>query len=452
MRMMIDMKIMAKTDLEVAKAISVTVHENYTDALDFIETKPDYSLLKFRKIIEEICTITARAKNIRLTSECRGLASEIDYLFKSKAISYELKNNLHNVRMNCNHGVHVGLMNNNGGKECCQKQHDIFLDKAAKVRQLTLTVFKELYQANNNESELVVTLVPVGKHQLKEFIFDATIKFDEKSKFKAGLLCESLHDTLLRESPLLVPHTISVQGDFLVKQALAFYDAAVMISADVDHNYKRLRLHNPDITYEEIICNHGKLEYLYNYGTLAVKMDLSKDLVKTGASYLRASAERGYAESEAFYGGYLYEVEKSYDRSFEFLTKAADKAVAFSYRLLSSYYCDGEATEKNDSLALSYIQKAINAGCADSKSDLAYAYLEGTYVEKDVEKARVLIDEARAEGSWHAESVYLHKFSGMQEKFIERGMEFAEELRKNVNVLKRKQNIRKLKRIPGVRK
>ena len=57
-----------KTDLDFAYQFTKAIHEDYQTAIEFLNDNPDYALLKFRKITEELCVLIGKKMEIEFSS------------------------------------------------------------------------------------------------------------------------------------------------------------------------------------------------------------------------------------------------------------------------------------------------------------------------------------------------------------------------------------------------
>ena len=94
------------TDIEFCKEFSESISLDYKTSLEFITVNPDYSLLKFREVISSLCIKIAESQSIDLYTE--KLFDWINILFEKGTIHKQFKDNLHEVRVLCNAGIHKG--------------------------------------------------------------------------------------------------------------------------------------------------------------------------------------------------------------------------------------------------------------------------------------------------------------------------------------------------------
>src|SRR5690606_7417325 len=127
-------------DIDLCLALDNEIYEYYVTALEFISSSPDYSLLKFRKIIDSVITLFSERSNIIFDSE--KLVDRIKDLHESQIINSALKNNLHEVRKLGNSGVHTSSDAERGHQEF---RKNILIENARTARKLTVSILEDLY-------------------------------------------------------------------------------------------------------------------------------------------------------------------------------------------------------------------------------------------------------------------------------------------------------------------
>jgi hypothetical protein len=217
-------------DVELSKKLSFAIYENYRIALEFIETNPDYSLLKFRNIIESVLGVIADKRNLDTELKGKDLSDSIDYLFNEKHIYESLKDNLHDSRKLCNDGVHNGSNFNN--KEEFYKAKDGLTKKAKIARKILVKMFKDVYFVMDKNEPMAIEPVDIGHN--REIIYNALISTDYKGKLKAGIACEAMFREQFYSSEASVSNDVAYNFDELKKITLAFYEAAYRKSVQVD--------------------------------------------------------------------------------------------------------------------------------------------------------------------------------------------------------------------------
>ncbi|MGB1110642.1 MAG: DUF4145 domain-containing protein, partial [Gammaproteobacteria bacterium] len=131
------------TDIELAKAISLNVREAYAIAIEFINSNPDYSLVKFREIVSEVIGLVAQKHEITFNQET--LADRIRVLAESRLLSYPLKQALHEVRKLGNSGAH-GEGNFEGAKEFQENRKRKLIEDAHRARTQIVSILEDVHQ------------------------------------------------------------------------------------------------------------------------------------------------------------------------------------------------------------------------------------------------------------------------------------------------------------------
>lgn len=388
------------TDIELSQKISPAIAETYTSAIQFIKTLPDYALLLFRAVLSDLCE-NIIAKNIDTVKKPNTLEKMIDLLFIQQIIDQNFKDLLHKIRKLGNRGVHRDYKIIEDDEKFIESIKNKLLEDAYETRQLLVEAFK----IHQDIPSIDITFLDFNEQEYKQTIFDAMISPSSKAKLRAGLLCELLAEDESRKS-LYVQQESLFHIQNLYQHAVAFYNACFKISANVE---QKLRRFDPRIK-EDIILEDCDLEPLYRYSKiLCHKLD-GTEQVELGLKYLKIASERKYPEATAFYAAYLYEVEKDYAKSFEYLSQSYVQEVPLAHRLLCYYYSDEIANSINHELALRHIQIAIDLGCSDALFELGKAYHIGSFVKKNDALAEEFLLKAINRGNFEAKKYYFFDF------------------------------------------
>ena len=413
---------MKTTDVELSKAISSEVHEFYETALQFIQTNPDHSLVKFRHIAEAVVCKVAEKNDLKFKSD--NLKERIDFLFKCQLISESLTSNLHIVRAFGNSGAHK-TPRFEGEAEFYESRKSALVASAHDARNTVVSILVEIYSIINNDStEISIELAPAGHQVYREILYDACVEESPKIKLKAGITCETILIEQNFHAPIVVSSNFAAHISNLKVTALGFYDASCTISANID-DYSRS--HGYSQEPEDIICQKADVEALFKYANLALTDEPDTLLKEKGMRRLKASADRKYSPAEALYGLLLYDDEK-YDYALQYLGAAAKKDEALSLRYLFYVHTDGKACPVNINKALEYLNRAIELGCPDSLATLGEAYHKGVLVAKDDEKARELLERSIEKGSAYGKNYYTVKFNDLPGKIANTMKEIGEAL------------------------
>ena len=120
---------------------------------------------------------------------------------------------------------------------------------------------------------------------------------------------------------------------------------------------------------------------------LASSQTLEKE---TGVSYLKASADKGYAQAQRMYGAYILhgKFEKGdQNQHAKYYKMAADQGDAFAMARYGELLSDGDGVEMNPEEAMKYFKKAAEAGNGRAMYALGLMYEIGDGCEPDANKA-----------------------------------------------------------------
>ncbi|UUO25379.1 hypothetical protein FGD67_20790 [Colwellia sp. M166] len=82
-----------KTDLDFTNQFTGVIYQDYQTAIEFLNDNPDYSLLKFGKIIEELCVLIAGKTAFGFS--INNLYDRIEALNDSGVINRNIKHIFH---------------------------------------------------------------------------------------------------------------------------------------------------------------------------------------------------------------------------------------------------------------------------------------------------------------------------------------------------------------------
>ena len=85
------------TDIDLSRQFGDSINENYVTALEFLSLNSDYSLMKFRLIIEDVAVLIAHENDVSLQSNT--LFEQIKELYHLQLIEEPLKDTFHELRM-----------------------------------------------------------------------------------------------------------------------------------------------------------------------------------------------------------------------------------------------------------------------------------------------------------------------------------------------------------------
>lgn len=405
-----------KTDIELAKLFSEEIYENYNTALEFLRENPDYSLLKFRKIIEGLCALIADKFVVEFSSD--SLFEQINALERSEVISRNTKNLFHDLRILCNNGVHGNnVSSTNDDITFIEEVKSLCIKKAESARKLIVELYEDIYLLlGYGKSISKVELVDYSLYEFKQLIFDATVSLSYQAKLKAGIAYETIAQQATIGMPLVVENSFQLHHHGLLKLAASHYESAYKLSFEASH-YRS----TPEKLYQ--YCD---AESLFRSAKIAASGLINEVTEKEAFKYIKIAADRGYNEAVAFYGAYLFD-EARYDESKEYLNKALKVDSAMANRYLFYIYSEIELDIK---LAMEHLEKAIELGCSDSIGELGILYHKGFIVDKDIEKAETLLLEAIGKGSYVAKRYHIVEFNDLVGQMQKGAQDFLAEFDK----------------------
>ena len=398
------------TDIELSQKVSPTIAETYMSAINFIKILPDYALLLFRTVLEDLCD-NVIAKNAGTpVRKLNTLDKTIDLLFNEQVIDENFKDVLHKIRKLGNRGVHRDYKVIKDNEKFIKSIKNHLSEDAIETRQLLVEAFK-LHQ---NMPSIDIAFSEIHEQEYKQTLFDAMISPSGQTKLRAGLLCELLAEDESKKS-LYTRQESLFHIQSLYQHALAFYNASFKISADVEQKRRKLDPRNKaDIILED--CN---LEPLYRYSKILCQKSDGSEQEEVGLKYLKIASDRKHPAATAFYAEYLYKVKKDYGQAFEYLNKPYVQEDPLTHRILCYYYSDEMVNSINHELALGHIQIAIDLGCPDALFDLGKAYHVGSFVKQDDMLAEEFLQKAIKRGNFEAKKYYFFNFKQNRQALAE---------------------------------
>jgi len=405
-----------KTDVDFANQVSVVIDEDYRTAIELLNDNPDYSLLKFRKITEELCVLIADKTAFEFSTN--SLFDRIEALDDSRIINRNTKHIFHELRIICNDGVHNNKDSQvNDDTTFIQETKNKCLEKSKTARKHIIELFEDIYLLLKLGRKLPkISHVNSSDYGIKQIIFDAAVNPSYLSKLKAGIAYETIAEQATVGMPLVVENSFKLHHDGLLKLAASHYESAFKLSFE-----KSIYSSSPEKLYQ--YCD---AESLFRSAKIAASGLVNGVTGEEAFKYIKIAADRGYNEAIAYYGAYLYDEER-YDESKEYLNKAMKVDSAMGNRYLFYIYSEVDFDPK---LAMEHLEKAIELGCSDSIGELGALYHKGFIVEKDIDKAEVLLLDGISKGSYFAKRYHLVEFNDLVGQIQEKAKGFALDLEK----------------------
>ncbi|MEZ9595508.1 DUF4145 domain-containing protein [Shewanella sp. 10N.261.52.F9] len=401
------------TDLQLAKSLSLEIFNEYSIALEFIYSNPDYTLLKFRETISSTVHALEDFHLVPENSNC-SLMNRIIRLEAEHFIDENLASHLHSVRKLGNRGAHTNERGE-GGSESFAKRKLELSQLAVEARVLTINVMKQALATINQVAVIDdVKLVDVGVQDQRELVFNALRSQCTKMKLLAGIATETELDEQCASISLLIPNDKAAHLQGIANIALSFYESSYSCSAPVD-DFMHLYPHDGRSIkeLEKSLCD---LEPLYRYGALAITDGFPEDISQKGILCLEAAAKRGYGPAEALYGSLLFEQEE-YEQAFKYLSQAVARDDTTALCTMFYYYTTGKACLVDRDKAHFYIMRAIEQDCPVAMAHLGIAYYEGKGGEQDLGLAKFYLTKASDFGNLLAKRYLLVLFTDITEQF-----------------------------------
>jgi TPR repeat protein len=431
-----------KSDLDLSESFGEYIYDSYKTAVEFIKIHPDYSLLKFREVLAGL--VSASAKKFKVEMPTQKLYDQINYLYECQIISRPLKDNLHEVRLLGNRGVHAEVSNKLDSQFLEKRKIDL-IEVAGRARKSMISVFEDLFLLLNPDNSLSkISYSEVKSQEYKDIVFGALLSENKKEKLQAGIILEKLAVESPPEQVAIVSKAFSYHHESLYKISAAFYESAYKISADIDGKIRSLMLSGEIKNLEAFTQNHGDLEPLFRFSVLMSEGHLGDERIASGYELMEVAANREYAPAQAHYGASLY-LESNYEDSKKYLLEAEKQDDPLALRFLFKYFSEGEACQADCERAVEYLERGIKIGCPDCLSELGKAYHKGLGVPKNDEKAESILQDAIEAGSIAAKIYYTVEFNDLAGKMADYFFEIGQQLQKATKASKRQPKTSRIK-------
>jgi TPR repeat protein len=398
-----------KTDLNFAEKFTNNIAEDYQTAIEFLNDNPDYALLKFRKVIEQLCVFIAIRRDIEFTNNV--LFDRINFLNDVNLINRNTKDLFHEVRDLTNFGVHYTQKpNKDDDATFILETKKKCLENARLARKQVIELFKDVFLLIRLGNTIPkITNIDYSDYGFKQIIYEGATSASYLAKLKAGIAYHAIAKQIPTGKHLFLEPSQLLRYNCLMKLAAINYESSMELSFGESR-------YNSDPSKIHLYCD---VEALFRYSTTAESGALGKEKEIEGIKLLKMAADRGYNEAIADYGAYLYD-EKRYKEAKEYLNNAIKVDSPIAYRVLFHYYSEVEVDE---TLAMEHLNRAIELGCADSIGDLGILHHKGFIVEKDnVEAERLLLD-AIDKGSYSAKRYHFVEFNDLVGQLQNKGQD-----------------------------
>ena len=383
-----------------------TILDDYQHALDFISEQPDFSLLKFRKIIESLCDIIIKHKRIEIIKGL-SLQEKIDELDQQQMLFQgNSKRTLHQARMLCNFGVHSPKNQTqcNTSEEVQKAKETIEKEKLGKektkakeARELIIQIFEDTYLVLNKDKKIPkLSRAPTGKQTYKELLFKVTTpSCSDKELLEAGNIYETLSKKYPFPDSRLEQDYYPLKQNFLYNLAANCYKTSYKMSVDM----YEFKYYKGQINQDDHILQKCQLEPLFKYASLASKGLLGESYKEEGWRLMKKTIERKYIKALVPYGKHCCDKQPDSLEAKQYFIMATEHDEPLAYSELSRYYKTNNIN-KDEILAL--LEKGRKLDDSDSIYQLGLMYQKGYIVEKNKEKSEELFREAEDSGSLEA--------------------------------------------------
>lgn len=379
------------TDMDVCESFpaSYQVKETYSTALEFINSKHDFSLLKFRQLSESLVSILI--DKYKLTSEVNGLSlyDKIRKLENYDCICSVMSSHLHKIRTATNRGVHFtplkkAQIEGLPVELVLNKREELFSVRDLSAN-LLLFVYCEI--TDINKDYIMYELVEVPQFDVKEIIYQATFSTCFKTKLHAALHLESIYDDYVLRSKSNIVNYIHEEWCYkgnLAKTIENIYKSAVFMSTQ-----------NSPLFEEDydVIFEGANEECLYYYAKFLYRFyNEDSPMPEHGYSIcemLELAIDRGQLNAMVELGK-IYLDKKDLKVGLSLLNKARDMGSLDATVELGWFYLDKDIRKSE-----SYLKLAIDNGSVESKFFLGVLMLKN---RTRVDEACRLIGQSAEEG------------------------------------------------------
>jgi TPR repeat protein len=408
-------------DLLFAKRFGVQIGEDYSHAIEVMTVFPEYALLKYRQVFEQLCAKLCSQYQIQI-EHFDTLHLQIKELGYQGGIDERLVKLFHELRKLTNSAVHKSsLMNDDLGfsqdsefqqqsSQADANRKSQLLKDAELGRQLLLEVMtacgKEFRCLAKNE---ILVQAKLESLELNTLILKALNSNRAHDKFMGGKAIEKMLTDQQGESESFIESDVETSHrKSQLKIALSLYKAAIDIDAELDALPTSVWAESNKAV--QLRFSRSRIEYLFHFADIAINEDLDLGVEEHGLAALQIAANKQFVPAMALLGAKLYN-EDQFSQAYELLETAAKSNSIIALRFLYHYYSDGKACDKDPDLAKHHIEKACELGCTQSMIDISTDYFNGNTFFKDIDKAEKWMNLAREKGDVRAKFAYEAFFS-----------------------------------------
>lgn len=408
-------------DLIFAKRFGLQIGEGYSHAIEVMTVFPEYALLKYRQVFEQLCSKLCSQYQIQI-EHFDTLYLQIKELGYQGGIDERLVKLFHELRQLTNSAVHKSLSMNDDFKFSQDPEFKQQLSQADADRKLQLLndaelgrhLLLEVMAACGKEFKCLaknetLVLAKLESLELNTLILKALNSNTPHDKFMGGKAIEKMLAEQHGESESFIENDVETSHrKSQLKIALSLYKAAIDIDAELDELPTSVWAESNKAA--QLRFSRSRVEYLFHFADIAVNEDLDLNIEEQGLAALQIAAKKQFVPAMALLGAKLY-MENQFSQAYELLSAAAASDSIIALRFLYHYYSDGEACEKDPDLAKLNIEKACELGCTQAMINISTDYFNGNTFPKDIDKAEKWMNFAREKGDVRAKFAYEFLFS-----------------------------------------
>ncbi|MBB1525350.1 DUF4145 domain-containing protein [Pectobacterium carotovorum subsp. carotovorum] len=386
------------TDVELCIDLVPAAGNAYRRALDVMTAYPDYAKTNFRIVVEHLTQKLGKHSGIDV--ENLDLFNAIQELSECQIIDHSLRTDLHKIRQLGNEVVHAKLTNGHvdyGTEDASKVRGAGNLESALSARKTLVEIFESVFLLINKGEQLPeITVVDVGDIiNSQQTLWKAISSVNFEAKMAAGLILEAQSLAPLPKGVLVIANSQYAHKQTTQKMAAELYWAACVISAGADLK-NQLEIHEMG-GEEAFLFKHANTEALFRYSQLTFYQQKGEESQKRGVKALEAAAKRGYADALPEYGNWLRE-EGKFGESFEVFSHALKKGQISAHAGFGLLYLEKTYSDYSQKLAEQSFINGINNGDEHCKYLLGRFLYEGTELDQDKERGKVLLKAAAEAG------------------------------------------------------
>ncbi|ELY5143829.1 DUF4145 domain-containing protein [Vibrio vulnificus] len=417
------------SDVELISSLcdNSDVSNAYKKAIGSMINNPEFSILKFRQILEwMIIYLYEREAQYIEDFKKFKLADQINTLFDEGIISFNQKDSAHSIRISANRNVHR--------ENHSEDIDDIIIADCKNIRKEITSILCEHYEIEHRipYGKLRVTFEKIEDIDIRELIINGIFSDDYSFTLEAAIYCETYYKKQLCKhttTESLHNHKEWVFQETMPDIILSLYKSAVFNSSTLDKHCGDIAIEYP--SYEALESSDP--ECLYKYAMFLLEYYDKDTLVPrlnetTPFDLLSNAAYNGSLDAQSKLGEFKIE-EGNIEEGLNTLNLCINKGSVSSVLALAQFY-----ENNNIDKAIYLYEKAFNEGVPDALAHLSL--LKAKHNIGNKKDCYQTLEKARDEGSLLAHSILTKIESGIifpakfmtQEELIEDLRAFLEKL------------------------